>query len=116
MAKIEIVKGLIRFQDRFLILRQTEYDLPGGSKLINEEPDDVTLRRVIKDMVGMDIEIAKLLNEWRHENLIGKTYLCHTDVDIVTTYNISLDFFWGSKEEIKELPLPDWLKSAFTKL
>lgn len=114
--KIEIVKGLVRFQGKFLILKQDDYDLPGGNKLITDEPDDVALRRVIKDLIGMDIEIAKLLNEWKQDKIFGKTYLCHTDIDIVTTYNISLDFFWGSKEEIEQLPLPSWLKNAFTKL
>ena len=127
LKKQYTVKGIVAYENKYLLLRKEnftggDYDTPGGRKFFDYEPDEVTLKREIKEETGLDIEIAKFLCEWdlnlkdQGIHLIGKTYLCLTPLDLVTLSSEHYSFVWVKYDHIKKFNLPKWLKISFKKI
>jgi 8-oxo-dGTP diphosphatase len=122
----EAVKALIQYKNKFLVLKKEDfiggkYDSPGGRKLPNED-DESALKREVKEEVGLEIKIIKLLNKWTLDlqkkgiHLDGKTYLCKSSSDNVRISEGHTSFSWVSKEKLKKLSIPSWLKNAISQL
>ena len=120
------VKGLIFCKNKFLVLEKEnfvggKFEVPGGRK-DSGESDEETLKREIKEEVGLEVEIVRLLNVWYLDlpekgiHLDGKTYLCKSDIDKVKLSKEHITYRWIEKEELKKLDCPNWLKEAISKL
>lgn len=121
------VKGLIFYQDKVLILEKEDfiggkYEIPGGRKKDPKESDEITLKREVREEVGLEIEVRRLLNTWSLDlpqkgiHLDGKTYQCKALTDKVTLSKEHTNHKWVTKEELTKLDIPTWLKEAISKL
>lgn len=126
MKTYNAVKGLISCKDKYLILEKEnflggKYEVSGGRK-DSGETDEETLKREIKEETGLEVEIQKLLNKWSLDlpekgiHLDGKTYLCKSYSDGVKLSKEHINYKWVSKDELKDLDCPDWLKDAISRL
>lgn len=127
LKNCKAVKGLIQYQDRFLVIKREdfiggEYEVPGGRKLSPEEDDETALKREIMEEVGLEVEILRLLNKWSLDlpekgiHLDGKTYLCKSISNQIKLGNEHNSYLWVLKEELENLSVPSWLKEAISKL
>ncbi len=123
----QAIKGLILFQNKILVLEKEDfiggrYEVPGGRKDELNESDESTLKREVKEEVDLEIKIKKLLNIWSLDlpqkgiHLDGKTYLCEALSDKVKLSEEHISFKWVTKEELRKLDVPDWLKEAISKI
>ncbi len=121
------VKAIVAYQGKYLLLRKEnfiggDYDIPGGRKFFDDEPDEITLKREVREETGMDVDVAKFLYKWELKlksqgiHLIGKTYLCRTPLDLVSLSNEHYSFVWVKYDHIKKFNLPKWLKISFKKI
>lgn len=108
------VKGLIFFQDKFLILNRSEkakgefhyWEFPGGRMEFGETPLD-TLIREIKEETGLIVKPKRPLSTWsflrdEYTHLVGITYLCIAENREV---NLSFEhegFSWITFHEIDQ--------------
>ena len=126
LKKYKAVKALIRYKDKFLLLKKEdfiggEYDLPGGRKNPQED-DESALKREVKEEIGLEIKIIKLLNSWSLDlpekgiHLDGKTYLCESYSDKVKIGEEHSDYVWVTREGLKKHIIPSWLEDAIHQL
>lgn len=92
------VKGLLVNSGKFLILKQKlndgshKWDLPGGRIKFGETPLD-TLKREVKEEVGIDVEIQKPVGMWYFfrqndgHQVVATTFLCKPITNIVKVGN-----------------------------
>lgn len=122
----EVVKGLIIYNDKYLILERKDlsggrFEIPGGRKE-GKETDNNTLCREIKEEVGLETQCIRLLNTWildlpeKGLHLHGKTYLCTANSNKVKLGKEHSKYQWLTKEEILALDIPDWLRDAISKI
>ena len=122
MKSYETVKALIQYKNKFLVVEKEDfiggkYEVPGGRKLPGES-DEIALKREVREEVGLEIKIIRLLNRWsldlpgKDMHLEGKTYLCDSFFDDVKLSKEHTSYFWVSKYKLKELDIPFWLKEA----
>ncbi len=126
------VKAAIYHYGKILIVRRSSeargdygtWELPGGRLEFGESPEDA-LHRELREEVGMDVSVIKLISTWtflkdEDTQLVGITYLCypleeeqevtlsheHTDFDWLTDNGTKdYDFSVGVEEEIRSW---DW--------
>lgn len=108
-------KGLIVYNRRVLIIQRSNYcgigenewEFAGGGLKFGE---DLTkgLSREIKEEVGLTVRIDRLLyaisrlvNPYRQ--IVGLTYLCYADTDMVVLSDEHRDFLWATREQLTEL-------------
>ncbi len=117
MKTIEVVAGVIRFENQYLCVQRGaskyeyihhKYEFPGG-KIEEGESEEQALRRELKEELEIEIKsIIKKLSIVDHQypdfRLIMHPYLCEP-----MSNNIQLkehiDFKWLSKNELQKL---DW--------
>lgn len=115
------VKGIIRHQDKILLIREApgdgrvnpgKWDLPGGRIALGEHPAD-GLRREIMDEVGLEVQIGKpiWLDEWRpridglQRQIVGVFLSCKAKTIEVKLNEDHDEFRWTKLEDTKKLPL-----------
>lgn len=94
---IEVVAGLIKINDLYLIARRTDgdvgaigkYEFPGGKIEQNETPEDALIREA-KEELNINIEVIKYLTEYTQiydtRTIHLKLYLCVSH-DNITSIN-----------------------------
>jgi 8-oxo-dGTP diphosphatase len=126
LKNYEALKGLIQYKNKFLIIETKgfvggRYEIPGGRKKPREN-EKIALKREVMEEVGLEIRIIRLLNTWfldlpeKGIHLDGKTYLCKSDSNQVRLSGEHINYLWVSKEELKKLDVPFWLKDGISKL
>jgi 8-oxo-dGTP diphosphatase len=116
MAEIWVAtKALILYNKRALIIQRSNYcgvgendwEFAGGGLKFGEDLLD-GLSREIKEEVGLTVRIDKLLyaisrlvNPQRQ--IVGLTYLCYADTDMVVLSDEHKNFLWATREQLEEL-------------
>lgn len=114
MEKYSIkVKGIVKYQDKFLLLEHWyddrieepyQWEFIDGKIEFKEAPDQAVIR-IIKEATGMDAMIDHILYTWSYmlgdECNIGISYLCvvaRDEVQLSEDYTRSM---WVQKEDLK---------------
>ncbi|MBU3896039.1 NUDIX hydrolase [Patescibacteria group bacterium] len=126
MKTFYAVKALIVKDNKYLVVQTKDfiggkYEVPGGRKK-EGETDETALKREVLEEVSLQIDIARLLNNWELQiaekdiHLIGKTYLCIAKDGEPKLSEEQLTFKWVLGEELETLDAPIWLKEAIKQL
>jgi 8-oxo-dGTP diphosphatase len=126
LQHFEAVKGLIKCNNRFLVLERKDYtggkyEIPGGRKK-HGESDEAALEREIMEESGLKVKLLHMLNSWsvdvpeKDMHLDGKTYLCESKSDQVQLSDEHTTFKWVTHEELAALDVPAWLREGVAKL
>ena len=126
LEKYKAVKALIQYKDKFLLLKKEDFiggecDLPGGRKNPQED-DESALKREVKEEIGLNIKIIKLLNSWSLDlpekgiHLDGKTYLCESYSNKVKISEEHGGYIWVTREGLRKYNVPSWLENAIHQL
>ncbi len=116
--KLYIVKGIIKFNNKYLLLKKVKdeitpknkgkWEAPGGRIEENETPEQAIVRE-IKEETKLNCEIIKelpLLNI-KKENFESKchVFLINVKTDKVILSKEHSEFVWATIEEIKKMEL-----------
>lgn len=109
-----IVKGIVSYGDKFLIVQRWIDDnivdpyrwmFLDGDILSSESPDDAIIR-IIYESCSIDVTINEILYTWNfnqgEDYVIGIAYHCLADSDMVMLSEDILDYRWVSKTEFTE--------------
>lgn len=120
------IKAVILNNGRILIIKRAKNAKigsgtwePVGGKLEFGEDIEATLRREIKEEVGLTVTIDRILYASTFKTdpsrqVVILTYLCETENTNVTLSDEHEDFLWSSKEDLKQL-LPRKILDDFEK-
>ncbi|WP_010243974.1 NUDIX hydrolase [Acetivibrio cellulolyticus] len=115
------VKGIIVNHGRVLIVKRANNDkvAPGtwecvGGKIEFGEELETALIREIKEEVGLDVTVEKLLYAATFKSdptrqVVILTYLCKSEVTDVTLSIEHLEYLWATKDQCNQLLHPDIL-------
>ena len=119
MKQFIATKGLIVYQDKILVLRESskyedgtnanKFDVVGGRLEAGERFDEALVREV-KEETGLDVKVGEpfFVSEWRPNvrgedwQVVGIFFRCEADSDIVT---LSVDhdaYLWINPNDYKE--------------
>lgn len=110
---VVVVKGLIIFERRALIVKRSTSDQVGGGtwecpggKIEFGEGLETALIREIFEEVGISVKVGKILyattfNTNPVRQVVVLTYLCKSDSREVTLSEEHTDFLWATKEQLK---------------
>ena len=108
-----VVKSLVVFNRRVLIIKRSNYsigagewDIPGGSIRFGEDLQEC-LHREIMEETGLTIRVDRLLYAMtslisQSRQIVILTYLSHADTDAVILSHEHTDFLWATKSQLKE--------------
>jgi 8-oxo-dGTP diphosphatase len=123
-------KALIRYGDKFLLLREGaadgtaigKYQIPGGMVELGEPFMDALVREV-KEETGLNVRpVAPIMVDgWlptiesvKHQ-IIAVFYLCEADTDKVMLSREHDDYKWIKPEEVDDLDVPHPVPQLFKK-
>lgn len=111
---IVAVKGLIINKGKALMVKRSDNDnigagtweMPGGKIEFGEKLEEA-LTREVKEEVGIDITIEKLLysNTFltsSSRQIVIIVYICNTEQENIILSDEHTDFIWASKVELRE--------------
>lgn len=115
--KIYLTKGIVRFKDRYLLLKKAKdivpenigkWECPGGKIDRDEDPEKAVLREV-EEETGLKCEIIKELpflhkRDKKYESLCH-VYLIQAPSDKVKLSPEHSEYKWVRPEEVKDMPL-----------
>ncbi len=120
-------KAVIKAKGKYLVLLKSDledvtpnsYDLPGGRMSYGEKPGE-SLKREVKEEVGLEIEIKGITDIWsfvieqKKLQLVGITWACtsqNTEVKLSPEHS---SFKWLSYKEIQasRSEYPGWLVNS----
>lgn len=89
------------------------YDVPGGRLEFGEMPDE-SLKREVREEVGLEINIVKPIRVWsfiKDDNfqLVGVTFLCDYQSGVVKLSDEHERADWIPLKDISKHDLPSWL-------
>ena len=116
MAEIRVAtKALILYNKRALIIQRSNYcgvgendwEFAGGVLKFGEDLLD-GLSREVKEEVGLTVRINKLLYAISRlvspqRQIVGLTYLCYADTDMVVLSDEHINYLWATREQLEEL-------------
>ena len=115
---VVVVKGVVLFKNRVLIVKRSESDEIGagtweniGGKIeFGEELEDA-LKREVREEVGLGITVDRLLyaitfKTDQTRQVVILTYKCITDNDKVELSEEHSQYKWATEEEFRELIFP----------
>lgn len=115
------VKGIIVHNNEVLIIKRADNDEAGagiwefaGGKIEFGEELEYALTREVKEEVGIDIFIEKLLYATTFKTdpsrqVVIIAYKCHTKSTNIVLSEEHSDYIWVTKDKIQELLSPDIL-------
>lgn len=132
LKKYFAVKAILMYNDKILLMKLYPkytflgglWEVPGGRKKIGES-DDEALHREVKEETGLDVEIVRMIHEWKifikesNSWLAGKTFLCRSKTDKVVLTDPEKqheDYKWVSVDEAKKFRIPEWLRESLEKI
>ena len=113
-AIVPVVKGIVRFRDKYLIIKRDDKDeigagtweFPGGKIEFGESPENALIREA-KEETGLDISINKLLyaatfmtNPLRQVIILA--YQCSALHDKIELSFEHSDYLWACKKQLEE--------------
>ncbi len=119
------VHVLIKKENKFLILRRAstktymplKWDLPGGILKQGEELEE-TAKRKVKEETGLDITIKKIIYAFSNKVELPEKQTIQLiyegefeNGDIKLDKNEHDTYYWAKKDELKSIPLIDYLDS-----
>ncbi len=121
-------KGLIFYNDRFLIVKRSKkckdapstWEVPGGTMEIGETVEECLLREIYEE-VGLSVHIKRYLYSWKiprnetHET-VGLTFLCTSSNDAVELSHEHTSYAWILPSEIINYDFSEGVKKDFSKL
>lgn len=108
------IKGIVKNNDKFLILRKWYDDRitdPYQWEFVDADLEygiapDSYVKQVIGDATGLDAEIDSIPYTWSYAlgdmQIVGIAYLCHTESDMVILSEAVSDFKWVTASELPE--------------
>jgi len=109
-------KFLVIFKSDTEEISPNEIDIPGGRLKFGEKLEE-SLKREIKEELGIIIEIVKLSRSWSlikdDFHLVGLTFLVNYIGGEVQLSGEHTDFKWIDKEAIMKGDYPNWIKEEF---
>ncbi|MFB6469133.1 NUDIX domain-containing protein [Cytobacillus sp. Hz8] len=123
---IVVVKGVIFYKGKVLIVKRSLNDRVGGGtwecvggKLDFGEDLEDALKREIQEEVGIDVTVERVLfaSTFHTEptrQVVVITYLCQTQNEKIVLSEEHSDFLWATKQQLRTL-LPSNIISDFEK-
>lgn len=113
------VKGIVTKNDKILLLQRNpktrgedNWDLPGGLVEINEDEKE-TLRREIKEELGVEIKIKEKSEKWiffrlkDNKNISVQNYICEIINENIKLSAEHIDYRWIKIKDIRNYPVKD---------
>jgi 8-oxo-dGTP diphosphatase len=116
---VVVVKGLILHEGKVLIVQRAKDDEIGGGtwelvggKIEFGEDLETALVREIKEEVGLDVTVEKILYATTFKTdptrqVVILTYLCRTNNREVALSKEHMDYRWSTKEQLRFLLTPE---------
>ncbi|NUK30471.1 NUDIX domain-containing protein [Parageobacillus sp. VR-IP] len=116
---VVVVKGLILYEGKVLIVQRAKDDEIGGGtwelvggKVEFGEDLETALVREIKEEVGLDVTVEKILYATTFKTgptkqVIILTYLCRSNNRDVVLSKEHIDYRWSTKEQLRLLLTPE---------
>lgn len=108
-----LVKGIVQFEDKYLIVRRWyddrvsepyQWGFVDGAIEFGEAPDKAILRSVA-EQTGLSVILDRILYTWSFMTgdifNIGISYLCQTTVPVVVLSEDLLESKWVTREELE---------------
>ncbi len=108
------IKGIVKKDDKFLILQKWyddriaepyQWEFIDGNLECGIAPD-AYVKQLVSDATGLDAYVDAIPYTWTYElgdvQVVGITFLCHVDSDIVILSEDVSDFKWVSASELTE--------------
>ncbi|BDG35825.1 NUDIX domain-containing protein [Saccharococcus caldoxylosilyticus] len=116
---VVVVKGLILYEGKVLIVQRAKDDEIGGGtwelvggKVEFGEDLETALVREIKEEVGLDVTVEKILYAITFKTdptrqVVILTYLCRSNNRDVVLSKEHIDYRWSTKEQLRLLLTPE---------
>ncbi|WP_017435402.1 NUDIX hydrolase [Saccharococcus caldoxylosilyticus] len=116
---VVVVKGLILYEGKVLIVQRAKDDEIGGGtwelvggKVEFGEDLETALVREIKEEVGLDVTVEKILYATTFKTdptrqVVILTYLCRSNNRDVVLSKEHIDYRWSTKEQLRLLLTPE---------
>lgn len=108
------IKGIVKKDDKFLVLQKWyddritepyQWEFVDGDLEYGIAPD-AYVKQMISDATGLDAVIDSIPYTWTYTlgdmQIVGITFLCHVDSDMVILSEAVSDFKWVSASELTE--------------
>lgn len=108
------VKALLFFDGKFLLVKRSDnargehsyWEFPGGRLEFGETPEEA-LNRELKEETGLSAKIIRPLQTWSFfrgddTQIVGITFLCKADSDIVQLSSEHDAFSWTTFDELDQ--------------
>ncbi|KSV58861.1 NUDIX domain-containing protein [Acetivibrio ethanolgignens] len=109
-----LVKGIVRSEDKYLILAKWyddcimdpyQWQFVDGAVDFGESPDAAVLR-LIEEQTGLTAEVERMLYTWsftiEDTHKVGIAYVCIADTDPVILSEELSEARWVTREELKD--------------